>query len=500
MRKRLGKPYILAIDQSTALTKGLLFDEVGALAARVDLAHRQIVEKEGWVEHDPMEIYENTVRVARGVLEHAGVQPQQVLCAAISNQRETAMVWDGRTGLPAYNAIVWQCPRGEEICKRIASGSEHGHGNDGNGARIKAITGLKLSPYFSAAKIAWVLENASSLPPKRRIRCGTIDSWLVFKLCGEQLTDYSNASRTQLFDIHALRWSDEVCSMFGIDAGALPDLRSSDTCFGESTFENVFPEAIPVHAVMGDSHAALFGQRCTQPGMVKATYGTGSSIMLHTGISAVTSDTLSTSLAWRIQGGVDYVLEGNINYAGAAMDWLVKDLGLIASAKQASELAMQSKGVPGLYFVPAFSGLGAPYWDADARALFCGIDRSCGKADLVRAVDESIAYQVSDIVQQMRIESGLEIRELRVDGGATRDAFLMQFQSDITDLAIQVSDVEELSGMGAAYAAGIAIGLYDAESLNAREYASYEPRMDAGQRMALQQGWRAAVSLAMTRR
>jgi len=486
----VSKRYILGIDQSTSATKALLFDENGDLNHRYDLSHRQIVDDKGWVEHDPMQIYRNTIAVVKGLVERAGVDKASILGVGVSNQRETALVWDRATGLPVYNAIVWQCGRGEKICERIAAA--------GGADRVKAVTGLHLSPYFSAAKIAWVLENVPNLQGKE-LCCGTIDSWLVYKLTGELRTDYSNASRTQLFDLGELCWSNEVCALFGIDPATLPEVSDTNGCFGETDFEGFFEKPIPIRGVMGDSHGALFGQGCLAPGMIKATYGTGSSVMMNTGESPAYSKSLVTSLAWGMDGKVNYVLEGNINYTGAVIQWLVEDLGLLSSPKEAGKVAAGARSIKGLYLVPAFSGLGAPYWDGNARAIICGMDRSCGKAELVRAAEESIAYQIADILLLMKAESGIGIDSLRVDGGPARDSFLMQFQADIADMEVVVPDVEELSGMGAAYAAGIALGLYDAAVFSRRAAARYRPDMSGESRESKYAGWKDAVAMALTR-
>ena len=487
--------YILSIDQSTSCTKALLFDENGGLAGRFDLPHRQIIDKNGWVEHDPEEIWRNLLGAVKGVFQKSGVDKGSIAGVGISNQRETAIVWDKTSGKPFYNAIVWQCGRGEAICKRISEQGKTGF--------IKQATGINLSPYFSAAKIAWVLEN---VPAARQaaingtLCCSTMDSWLVYMLTGGEAikTDYSNASRSQLMNIHSLCWDTQVCALFGIDPAALPQICDSNSLFGYTDFGGILDKKIPIHGVMGDSHGALYGQGCLKPGMIKATYGTGSSVMMNVGEKPVSSDQIVTSLAWGIDGKVNYVLEGNLNYTGAVIKWLVDDLGLISSSKEAGQLARQAKEVDGLYLVPAFSGLGAPYWDGDARAIICGIDRGCGKAEIVRAAEECIAYQITDILRLMKKEAGLQIQTLRVDGGPTRDSFLMQFQADIADIDVFVPDIEELSGMGPAYAAGIALNIYDPATIfNRPANARYTPAMDDRRRELLYRGWSDAVKKAL---
>ena len=477
--------YILAIDQSTSGTKALLIDGQGDLVARSDATHRQIVNDLGWVEHDPEEIYRNTLSVVRGVVEKAGVPKRDILGVGISNQRETAMIWEKRTGIPVYNAIVWQCARGEKICRELSGASE----------RIRELTGLHLSPYFSAAKLAWILRNVKGLAEKE-LCAGTMDSWLVYRLTGNFKTDYSNASRTQLLDIRSGDWSDEVCGLFRVPREFLPELCDSDGLFGETNFEGYLGRPIPVHAVLGDSHGALFGQCCWKPGMVKATYGTGSSVMMNIGPEPLTSrGGLVTSIAWRMGGRTDYVLEGNINYSGAVMAWLQKDLGLISSPKEASALAESANPDDETYLVPAFSGLGAPYWNSGARAAFSGMSRTTRRAELVRAAEDCIAYQVSDLVCLAGREARMPVESLRVDGGPTRDRYLMQFESDILGIPVSVSAAEEVSGIGAAYAAGLALGLYDRETLKGKKRGSlFLPKMAAREREKKKAGWEKAVA------
>ncbi len=490
--------YLLAIDQSTQGTKGLLFDETGALTARVDVPHDQLIDERGWVEHDPGALYNNTLAAAEAVLKKAGVPPQKVAGAGISNQRETAVAWDRKTGEPVYNAIVWQCARGAKLCEKIAAA--------GHAELVKKHTGLHLSPYFSAAKLAWILQNvpkASELMRRRELCMGTVDSWLLYRLTGgrEFKTDYSNASRTQLFNLTGLCWDREVCELFGIDLSALPEVCDSDSLFGYSDFGGLFPNPLPIHAMLGDSHGALFGQGGISPGMMKTTYGTGSSVMMNIGGTPVFSDAgVVTSLAWRIGGKTDYVLEGNINYTGAVMRWVVQELGLLPTAKDASAVAAQANPEDETYLVPAFSGLNAPYWDSDAKAAICGMTRLTGKAELVKAAEECIAYQIADIVNVMSGESGIPIDSLRVDGGPTKDRYLMQFQSDILQVPILVPDVEELSGMGAAFAAGLAMGIYEKEPLFSRmRRTRYTPGMPEAVRAKKYAGWKAAVSMVLTK-
>lgn len=488
--------YILGIDQSTQGTKALLFDDKGNLISRTDLPHRQIIDERGWVEHDPEEILKNTIQVVKDLVKKSGVSKEQIRGIGISNQRETAMVWDRESGRPIYNAVVWQCARGEQICRQL---EENGYAE-----KIRRKTGLRLSPYFSAAKIAWIIRNVEGAGEKNeagKLCIGTMDSWLIYKLTKEHVfkTDYSNASRTQLFNITDLCWDNKLCQWFGVNKQCLPKVCESDELFGMTDLNGYLEHPIPIHGVLGDSHGALFGQGCTEPGMIKATYGTGSSIMMNIGERPVLSDEgIVTSLAYKIGGKVNYVLEGNINYTGAVISWLKNDLKLIDSAGETEELAKAANPEDETYLVPAFSGLGAPYWDSDARAVISGMSRTTGKNEMVKAALESIAYQISDIVKIMKRTAGLEIAEIRVDGGPTRNHFLMQFQSDILNIPVRVPDAEELSGIGAAYAAGIAMGIYDQkklfENVNRTEYKA---QMVENERERKMNGWRQAVEKAL---
>lgn len=492
----MKETYVIGIDQSTQGTKALLFDGGGKLICRTDRPHAQLVDGRGWVEHDPEEIYRNTIAAVRELLEKSGADPERIACVGISNQRETALAWDRGTGKPVYNAIVWQCARGEAICKRLEE--------QGAAADIKARTGLLLSPYFSAAKLAWIMENVPGVKERaerQEICCGTVDSWLVFRLTGgrEFRTDYSNASRTQLFNITELQWDEKLCGYFGIPQKCLAELTDSDGVFGETDFEGALPHPVPIHGVLGDSHGALFGQGCLERGMMKTTYGTGSSIMMNIGEKPIFSELgVVTSLAWKTAGRVQYVLEGNINYTGAVITWLKDDVGILKSAGESEELAARANPADRTYLVPGFSGLGAPYWRSDVSAMFCGMSRTTGRAELVRAGLSSIAYQIADIVLLMKEAAGIPEVELRVDGGPTRNRWLMQFQSDILNSRVEVPQAEELSGIGAAYAAGIGAGVYSAKELFARiERTEFSPEMGSGEREEKYRGWQDAVGMVL---
>ena len=483
--------YLLAIDQSTSGTKALLFDEEARLIARSDLPHEQKISENGWVAHDPMEIWENTKGVVRAVVEKAGVNKNEIVGLGISNQRETALVWDRETGLPVYDAIVWQCARGAKICEGLADHAE----------MIRQRTGLRLSPYFSAAKIAWVLQNAPDLAG-RKLCAGTVDAWLVFKMTGgkEFRCDYSNASRTQLFNIRTLSWDPEICALFGVDPEMLPTVTDSDGLYGYTDLDGYFEKPIPIHGVLGDSHGALFGQGCLTPGMIKATFGTGSSVMMNIGEKPIFSDQgVVTSLAWSMGGKVNYVLEGNINYTGSVIKWLVDDVKLLTASKESGALAASANPEDTTYLVPAFSGLGAPYWDSEAKAAIVGMTRSTGKAEIVKAAEDCIAYQITDLVLLMQQASGLPVQELRVDGGPTKDRYLMQFQSDMLNIPIAVPKNEELSGIGAAYAAGFALGFWDRSVYEKENRTRYTPQMDAATRKRNYDGWKAAVESVLTK-
>ena len=493
--------YIIGIDQSTQGTKALLVDGTGHLVHRADRPHEQKVNDQGWVSHDPREIAANVVAVARAAVEEAGVDPAEVAGIGISNQRETTVAWDARTGEPVCDAIVWQCARAQDVCGRVAAAP-------GAADTVRARTGLELSPYYPGSKMAWILQNvpaARAAADDGALRLGTIDTWVVWNLTAGApdgpvfACDYSNASRTQLFNLETLSWDADVCALFGIDQAWLPQVMDSDACFGETDLEGFLPAPVPIHGVLGDSHAALFGQGCLARGMAKATLGTGSSVMMNVGETLVRSSCgLSSSLAWRMGGVTEYVLEGNINYAGAVKTWLRDDMGMIASPEEVTELCYGANPASNVYLVPAFTGLGAPYWCADAQAAVFGMDRTTGRAEFVRAADESIAYQIFDVADAMRRDSGMDLEELRVDGGPTRDGYLMQFLSDLLDTPLRAAGNDEMSGLGAAWCAGIALGLYGAEVTQATPpRASWAPGVAVDERERRIAGWHYAVQAAM---
>lgn len=488
--------YVLSIDQSTQGTKALLFDEAGTLLARADRSHRQIIDENGWVEHDPEEIWANTLQVVKDVTGKAGVDKKDLAVLGISNQRETSIAWDRETGKPLYNAIVWQCARGISICEEIAA--------EGYAEMIRQKTGITLSPYFPAAKLGWIFRNVEGAKKKAaegKVAVGTVDSFLVYRLTGgkRHQTDYSNASRTQLFDISALKWDQTLLSIFGIHPSCMPVVTDSDGNFGETDFEGWLDQPIPIRGVLGDSHGALFGQGCLKPGMIKATYGTGSSIMMNVGEKPVFSDTgVVSSLAWKIGGKVNYVLEGNINYTGAVITWLKDDVKLIDGPGETESLAMAANPADTCCLVPAFSGLGAPWWDSRAKAALVGMTRTTGKNEIVRAALDCIALQITDIVRAMEKSAGTPIGELRVDGGPTRNKYLMQFQSDMLGIPVRIPEAEELSGIGAAYAAGISVGLYDGSVMEKLSRTSFTPKVAEGIREERYVRWLDAVKMVRT--
>lgn len=489
--------YIIGIDQSTQGTKALLFNKDGILIGRCDKPHKQIVNKLGWVEHDAEEIYQNTIQVVKDLVEKTGIEKNNILGVGISNQRETALAWN-LDGTPIYNAIVWQCARAEAICQTLK--------DEGYAEMIKSHTGLHLSPYFSAAKIAWILEHVEEARNKadcRQLFYGTVDTFLIYNLTGGRSykTDYSNASRTQMFNISTLTWDVEICNLFGIPTGNLPEVCDSNANYGETDFEGFLDNPIPIHCVMGDSHGALFGQGCTGKGMIKTTYGTGSSVMMNIGETPVFSKNgLVTSLAWGMDGEVNYVLEGNINYTGAVITWLEKELNLIGSAEETTGLAETANPEDQTYLVPAFSGLNAPYWDSEARAIIYGMSRVTGRAEIVKAALECIAYQIYDVMEAMKKDSGIPIEELRVDGGPTRNTYLMQFQSDLAGVPVQIPSEEELSGIGVAYGAGYALGLYDIGSIHDNmKRKKFVSCMSEEVKANKYEGWKKAIGKVLTK-
>ncbi|MFO7670367.1 MAG: glycerol kinase GlpK [Bacteroidales bacterium] len=486
--------YLLTIDQSTSATKVMLFDRNAELTNRVSLPHKQYYPQSGFVEHDPEEIFSNTLSGIGQVIQLSGIDESEIVCIAITNQRETAMIWDHTTGIPVCNAAVWQCQRGVEYCNLLKKANK--------GPLIQDKTGLIIDPYFSASKLKWMVDHVEGVREKMKegvLLAGTMDSWLLWKLTGGRVhaTDYSNASRTMLLNLETRDWDDELIELFSLDRQMLPLLVYSDEIAGTTDPSVIFENSIPIAGLMGDSHAALFGQNCFSPGMAKATYGTGSSIMMNIGNKPLPPpDGLVTSVAWGRGKAVDYVFEGNIHCTGDTINWLVNDLQLIGSAAETESLATSVDGNNGVYLVPAFVGLGAPYWDNNARAAISGMPRDTKKAHVVRAALESIAYQVKDLVDLMGSGAQISLKELRVDGGPTRNNFLMQFQADMLGNSIVRTHIEEISALGSAFMAGLATGFWNSmdEISNLRLVdRTFIPDMEAGQVKELYAGWLTAV-------
>ncbi|QWT17214.1 glycerol kinase GlpK [Collinsella sp. zg1085] len=490
--------YILGIDQSTQGTKVLVVDEHGAIVGRASQSHTQLVNELGWVSHDPHEILTQVYAAAHKAIQAAEIDVAKIIGVGISNQRETTLAWDRVSGDALCPAIVWQCSRAEDICRQLEA--EH----VGLTERIYNQTGLALSPYYPAAKMAWMLKHepeVQSAAKHQRLCLGTIDAWLVSSLTeGKSFAcDYSNASRTQLFDLDTLSFSSELCALFDIKCAYLPEVLDSDACFGETRLGGMLPHAVPIHAVLGDSHAALFAQACFEHGQAKATFGTGSSVMMNVGATRVFSTHgLSSSIAWRMAGETCHVLEGNINYAGAIKTWLRDNLELIASPEEVEQLCYQANPSVHAYVVPAFSGLGAPYWRSDTRAAILGMTRSFGRAELARAADESIAYQVFDVIDAMCADAAMPLTELRADGGPTRDGYLMQLVCNLIEAPVHVAKNDEMSALGVAWACGIAQGLFQRDVIaTSGVRARLTPSMTADERAQRLAGWHRAVAAAM---
>lgn len=468
----------LAIDQGTTGTTCLVFDREARLVGRAYSEFEQFFPRPGWVEHDPNEIWGVTRRVAGEALAAAGVEGRELDGIGITNQRETVVAWDPATGEPVHRALVWQDRRTAERCEELRAA--------GHEALVRERTGLVIDPYFSATKIEWLLANAEGA---ERAVFGTIDAWLLFKLTGRHRTDYSNASRTMLFDIHRLAWDEELCGLLGIDPARLPEPVPSSCQFG-TTAE--FGGEVPVCGVAGDQQAALFGQACHAPGEAKNTYGTGSFVLLNTGAEApAPQDGLLTTVAWGLGEEVAYALEASIFVTGAAVQWLRDGLGIVEAAAETEALAASLDSNDGVYFVPALTGLGSPHWDPYARGTIVGLTRGSGRAHLARAALEGIAYETVDAVRAQEAASGERLGVLKADGGAVANGWLMQFQADVLGAPVVVPEVAETTALGAAYLAGIAAGRWTREQVGEmwREAARYEPAMSADRRAELLAGW-----------
>jgi glycerol kinase len=486
--------YILALDQGTTSSRAILFDHAGAIAGVAQKEFRQIFPKPGWVEHDPREIWSTQSNVASEVLRKAGVTANDIAAIGITNQRETTLVWDRKTGQPIGNAIVWQDRRTAPLCdalnaQKIAS-------------RIRRKTGLVIDAYFSGTKLQWMLKHVPGARARARrgeLAFGTVDSWLIWNLTGgkQHVTDVSNASRTLLFNLRTLDWDEELLEVFGVPRSMLPEVRPSSDVYGETS---LFGSSIPIAGIAGDQQAALFGQVCTRPGLVKNTYGTGCFMLMNTGTTPIASkNNLVTTVAWKIGGRTEYALEGSIFIAGAVVQWLRDGLGIIASSSEVEALALQVPDTHGLYLVPAFAGLGAPHWDQYARGILAGITRGTTRAHIARAALEGIAYQVHDVLRAMEADAGLRLKELRVDGGACANNLLMQFQADLLGVPVVRPKVSETTALGAAYLAGLAVGYWKNQNEIAAQWQvdrKFSPAMKPARRKQFLAGWQKALERA----
>jgi glycerol kinase len=483
---------ILALDQGTTSSRAILFDDEKNVVGISQQEFRQIYPETGWVEHDPMEIWQTQLNVARKVLEKSKVKAKDIKAIGITNQRETTVIWDKKTGEPVYNAIVWQDRRTAAVCDELK--------NKGFTEYIKNTCGLVIDAYFSGTKVKWILDNTPGIRSKAEageLCFGTIDSWLLWKLTNGNIhaTDYSNASRTMLFDIHRLCWDEKILNELNIPISILPEVKPSGYLFGNST-ESIFGSEIPIAGIAGDQQAALFGQGCFEEGMAKNTYGTGCFMLMNTGIKPVRSDSgLLTTIAWGLDNKVEYALEGSVFIAGAAIQWLRDEMKILDSAADSEYYARKVEDNGGVYIVPAFAGLGAPYWDMYARGAIFGLTRGTGKAHIIRAALESLAYQTRDVLNAMEKDSGLKLKKLSVDGGASANNFLMQFQADILNVEVIRPVMIELTAFGAAALAAITIGIWTKNDLGAKKRESfvYEPNMNAEKRDTLYENWLKAV-------
>ncbi|MDF1572003.1 MAG: glycerol kinase GlpK [Bacteroidales bacterium] len=493
----IHKKYVLSLDQGTTSSRAILFDHDGRILGQAQKEFRQIFPKPGWVEHDPEEIWSSQSSVTAEVIAKAGVRSEEISSIGITNQRETVVVWDRETGKPVHNAIVWQDRRTSEYCSRLV--------DEGRSEMVRSKTGLIIDAYFSATKARWILDNVEGARKKAeqgRLCFGTIDSWLIWKFTRGKthVTDITNASRTMLFNIYEDQWDQELLHLFNIPAPMLPEVKGSSELFAETSGDTT-GFRLPIMGVAGDQQAALFGQLCLEPGMVKNTYGTGCFLVMNLGGEPVTSKSnLLTTVAWKLDGKISYALEGSIFVAGAIIQWIRDELGLIGSAAETEKIARSVADNGGVYLVPALTGLGAPHWDQFARGTIMGLTRGSGKAHIVRAALESIAYQVTDVVQAMQEDAGETIAELRVDGGASSNDFLMQFQSDMLNTTVTRPGIMETTALGAAYLAGLASGFWkDTDELQKQWIADkhYRPDMESTHRNELLNNWQKAVSRAL---
>ncbi len=485
--------YILALDQGTTSSRAILFDRHSNIVALSQKEFTQYFPKPGWVEHGPEEIWESQLAVAKEVIQKAGLSPTQIAAIGITNQRETTLIWDKKTGKPVYNAIVWQDRRTAPLCDQLKKEGMEGY--------VRQSTGLVIDAYFSGTKVKWILDHIDHADPGQ-LAFGTVDTWLIWKLTGGKVhaTDYSNASRTMLFDIRHLKWDPGMLDKLGVPESILPEVRPCSGNFGNTAQELFDGVSIPICGVAGDQQAALFGQGCFEPGMTKNTYGTGCFLLMNTGKEAVSSPSgLITTLGWHPDGEVNYVLEGSIFIAGAAIQWLRDGLKILDEAPDSEYYAMKVEDTEGVYVVPAFAGLGAPYWDMYARGAIFGLTRGSTKAHIIRATLDSLAYQTRDVLDAMKSDSGHKIPVLRVDGGASANNLLMQFQADILFVPVERPKVIETTALGAAYLAGLEAGFWKKEELidNWKKDITFQPQMNGDERERLYKGWQKAVKRSM---
>ncbi|MCC5913883.1 MAG: glycerol kinase GlpK [Balneolaceae bacterium] len=490
--------FILALDQGTTSSRAMLFDKNGSIKSIAQKEFRQIYPKPGWVEHDAQEIWSSQAGVAAEAVASAGINGKAIAGIGITNQRETTVVWDRESGKPVYNAIVWQDRRTSDYCDEL---KEAGHAD-----MIQDKTGLVLDAYFSGTKVKWILDNVEGVrerAEKGELAFGTIDSWLIWNFTQGDIhvTDVTNASRTLLFNINTMDWDDEILKLFNIPKSLLPEVKQSSEVYGK-TKTTLFASKIPIAGIAGDQQAALFGQMCTEKGMVKNTYGTGCFMLMNIGDKPIKSENnLLTTVAWKVNGKTTYALEGSVFIAGAVVQWLRDEMSIIQEAKDIEYFANKVEDSDGVYLVPAFAGLGAPHWNQHARGTLVGITRGTNRAHLARAAQDSIAYQVSDLLEAMNADSGIEIKELRVDGGATVNNTLMQFQSDLLQVPAIRPEITETTALGAAYLAGLATGFWkDIEEIRKQWKVDkkFEPEMDRSKVDELVKGWRRAVKAAIT--
>lgn len=489
--------YIMALDQGTTSSRCILFDKTGNIHSMSQKEFTQIYPRPGWVEHNPKELWSSQLAVATECMALAGVSAEQIAAIGITNQRETTILWDKNTGEPVYNAIVWQCRRTSDMIEELKK--------DGFDLKIREKTGLVPDAYFSASKIAWILQNvpgAQEKAEKGELLFGTVDTWLIWNLTkgAVHVTDYTNASRTMLYDIHRLCWDEEIMERFGILAGILPKVCPSSHVFGH-TAPSVLGGEIPIAGAAGDQQSALFGQCCFEKGEVKNTYGTGCFLLMNTGADAIVSKSgLLTTIAAGTSDNPEYALEGSVFVAGASVQWLRDSMRMIKDAPQSQRYCEAVEDTAGVYIVPAFAGMGAPYWNQYARGTVVGLTRGCTKEHFIRATLESIAYQTADVLQAMEQDSGIRLKSLKVDGGASANDFLMQFQADIVDTLVHRPECIETTALGAAYLAGLAVGYWqDREEIRANWQIGrvFEPVMEDGKRQDLLKGWKRAVRCAL---